>query len=231
MIILDKRKSQKGFTLIEIAIVLVIVGLLLGMGASMIGPLTRRAKVAETKELINSAVESVISYVATTGSLPDSATFPTIVRKPNDVWSNSLNYIYDTNLTSNICGRTSTAITINECFDVGCTTPVTINDVAFLIVSGGENFNNQTEGDPAATGTINVYTLDLGVDGYAGDESTTEPYDDIVKWITIRELTAKVDCSGSELRILNNELPRGTEGVAYPYSATVFAEGGVPYSI
>ncbi len=38
-----------GFTLIEIAIVLVILGLLVTLGASMIGPLTKRAKLNETR--------------------------------------------------------------------------------------------------------------------------------------------------------------------------------------
>lgn len=226
----DNRKRQKGFTLIEIAIVLVIVGLLLGMGATLIGPLTRRVKNTETKELINSAVESVVSFTASSSSLPAAATFPAIVRKQNDIWGNSLVYIYDANLTGNLCGRTTTSITVNECFDAGCSSPVTTNNVAFIVLSEGENFNNQTEGAGAATGAVNVYSLDVFVDNFSGggDPNRAEPNDDIVKWITIRELTAKVDCSGSELRILNNELPRGTVGIAY--SATLFGDGGVSYS-
>ena len=68
----DTEKHQKGFTLIEIAIVLVIVGLLIGMGASLMGPLTRRVKNNETKEIVNAAVESLLSYGASNNELPDT---------------------------------------------------------------------------------------------------------------------------------------------------------------
>jgi len=55
---------QKGLTLVEVAIVLVILGLLIGLGASLIGPLTKRAKITETRDIVNAAVESVIGFAA-----------------------------------------------------------------------------------------------------------------------------------------------------------------------
>ncbi len=222
--------GDNGFTLIELAIVLVIMGLLIGMGAGLVGPLTKRAKVYETKEIMNAAVESVVSFGASNNRLPDATEFPTTVRTPNDTWNKPLNYIFDSNLTGNICGRRSTNITVNICPDAGCGSPQAINDVAFIILSSGENYNNQTAGPQAvaAAAIINVYNQGVDIDSYAVDMSRTEPNDDIVKWITLGELTIKADCSSSRLKILNNELPSGSVGTVY--NAEIFGNGGVPYS-
>ena len=63
-------RNKKGFTLIEIAIALVIIGLLLGMGTKMIGPLMVRAKTTETNDILNAAVESVVGYALVNKKLP-----------------------------------------------------------------------------------------------------------------------------------------------------------------
>jgi prepilin-type N-terminal cleavage/methylation domain-containing protein len=228
--------DKKGFTLIELAIVLVIIGLLIGLGVGLMGPLTKRAKVVETKETINAAIESVISYGAANDKLPDATTFSTIVRNPKDAWKKPLYYIYDDNLTDSsvggICGRKTTNITLKICSNTTCTSSSTINDVAFIVLSSDGNYNNQTAGTQAVTGaiTINVYETGVdSIDNYTGDGiNRPEAYDDIVKWVTINELRIKAGCTGAQLRIVNNELPYGYQGSAY--EATIYAEGGVPFT-
>jgi prepilin-type N-terminal cleavage/methylation domain-containing protein len=226
---------KDGFSLVELAIVLVIVGVLIGMGAGLIGPLTKRAKYNETKDIINAAIESVISYGAANNKLPDTGTFSSAIRNPNDAWQKSLYYILDNNLTNTlvggICGRKSTKLAIDICPDTGCGSPsTTISNVAFIILSGDGNYNNQTAGTQAVTSstTINVYELDVNVDNYAGDMNRAEPYDDIVQWVTIDELRIKAGCTGAQLRIVNNELPYGFKGSTY--NATIYGDGGVPFS-
>ncbi|MCX5802920.1 MAG: hypothetical protein NTU69_05215, partial [Proteobacteria bacterium] len=86
-------------TLVEIAIVLVIIGIVIGLGTALVGPLTKRMKINDTKEIINGDVESVISFAATNRRLPTVAQFPNNVRNPNDAWTKPLYYIVDTNLT------------------------------------------------------------------------------------------------------------------------------------
>ncbi|MBI5187631.1 MAG: type II secretion system protein [Nitrospirae bacterium] len=241
-------EKQKGFTLIEIAIVLVIIGILLSIGAGMVGTLTKRAKYNETKEIINAAVESVISYGAANNKLPiwgdgvaDGSIdeFVEVIRNPNDAWTKPLYYIYDNNLTDvtigGICGRKTTNLTVRICPDAACSTPTNIYDVAFIVLSGSENYNNQTAGNQGVTSatTINVYEVDVpNIDNYAGDINRPEPYDDIVKWITIDELRIKAGCVGAQLRILNNELPFGTKSTVYATAANpvrIIADGGVPF--
>ena len=233
--IVDLTVSNEGFTLIEVAIVLIIVGILVGLGAGMLGPLTKRAKYNESKDMVNSAVESVVSYGASRNKLPVTADFTSTITNPNDAWHKSLFYVVDNNLTDTtkggICGRKTTNLTITKCPDLTCAAPTeTISDVAFIVLSGDGNYNNQTAGTQAisAATTIKVFEVDYVVDNYTTDMNRSEAYDDIVDWVGINELRTKVNCTGAALRIINNELPFTTAGDTY--SASIFADGGVPFS-
>jgi hypothetical protein len=108
---------------------------------------------------------------------------------------------------------------------------VAVSNVAFVVLSGGENFNNQT----AASQTVNVPTvIDVypagtdAVDGDVTDFNRPEPYDDIVQWATLNDLHSQVGCRGPQLSVLNNELPPGRVG--NPYSAAIYVDGGVPFA-
>jgi len=246
---------NRGMTLIEIAIVLVIIGIVIGLGAAMVGPLTKRAKINDTKEIVNADVESVISFAASNRRLPvpTGTEFTNNVRNPNDAWTKPLYYIIDTNPNTTlsviptgssdaICGRRTTTYTI--CRDALCTT--NIQNVAFIVASGAENFNLQTGiqaggvgGCPAGQTCVRVYDVDTaGIDDctiaancpnypVALLINRPEAYDDIVKWVTLDELRTKIGCQGAPLKILNNELPAGT---TTSYNAILYADGGVPFA-
>jgi len=244
---------NSGMTLIEIAIVLVIIGIVIALGAALVGPLTKRAKINDTKETINGDVESVISFAASNRRLPvpppTSTEFTNNVRNPNDAWTKPLYYIVDTNLAPTslvagmdyICGRKTTNYTI--CRDAACTTATNIQNVAFIVASGAENFNLQTgilTGGvcPAGQTCVRVYNVDTaGIDdcttavncpNYPAALLITRPeaYDDIVKWVNLDELRTKAGCQGAPLQILNNELPSTSLGSSY--TANIFATGGIP---
>lgn len=233
----DKLNESNGFTLIELAMVLVIIGLLMGMGAGLVGTLTKRAKLYENRNIIDAAIESLISYSASNNELPDIATFPSIVRNPNDVWKKPLYYIVDDDLLDStaggICERRTTQLHLSNCPTTGCGTPTnTIDNVAYIVLSGSANFNNQTDipsTNPVTSDTtVKYYVQGLELDDYTTDMNRAEPYDDIVKWITLDELRIKAGCTASQLRVLNNELPRGYVGSVY--NATIFADGGVTFT-
>jgi len=235
-----RTRNVRGFTLIELAIVLVIVGLLIAAGASLVGPLTRRAKITETQQTVEAAVASLISYAATNHRLPTGSEFPAAVRNSNDSWGRPLTYYFDPNLTAilagstdAVCGRRTTNFTI--CRDVACTAATNIPNVAFIVVSGSENFNTQTGviapgGCPAGQTCIGVYDIGTpNIDDFPTDVNRPEEYDDIVRWTTLDELRSKAGCQGTQLRIINDSLPFGQVGVAYN-NVSVFADGGVPYA-
>jgi prepilin-type N-terminal cleavage/methylation domain-containing protein len=71
-----RRSSQSGFTLVEIAIVLLIVGLMIG---GMVAPLTaqlEQKKVSDTKRAMDDASEALFGYALRNGYLPCPAISP-----------------------------------------------------------------------------------------------------------------------------------------------------------
>lgn len=217
--------SSKGFTLVELAIALVVIGIVISLGVTLIGPMTKRIKFSESRDIVNAAVESVSSYAATNNKLPrlDNSVpvdeFTPSVRNPNDAFARPLIYLYDSNLApasstkDSVCGRKTTNITVNSGAN-------NIPNVAFIILSSGDDYTVDTKigGIAVSSGPItSTTTVAIDTDN------------DIVKWTTLDELRTKIGCQGAQLKIINNEMPFGsvTTGV---YSATIYADGGVPFT-
>ncbi|MDD2272720.1 MAG: prepilin-type N-terminal cleavage/methylation domain-containing protein [Desulfuromonadaceae bacterium] len=245
-------QTHKGFTLVEMAIVLVIVGLLVGLGSSMIGPLTSMAKLRETRDTIDADMSSVVSWGASNNRIPNTYTeFQTVISKQSDAYGNPLYYFFDSSLVAaNICGRRPTnslnASSLTICRTSACIAAERVTDVAYAIISGGDNRNPQTGiiACPAGvSGTcIGVYdsapstdNCTTAVDCPAANvpavflrTAQVQEYDDTVRWITLDELRSKIGCQGAQLKILNNELPPASAASAY--SATLLSDGGVPFT-
>lgn len=225
------KQTEKGFSLVEMAMVLVLVGILVSLGMGLMGPLLKSAKYTETKETVNAALTSAIGYATTNNRLPTTAEFPSAVRNPRDAWTTALYYIPDANLITSanggICGRKSTGMTVLKCPDAACAAPTsTITDVAMVVTAAAENRNIQTA---SAVGTVNVYITDLAaIDDYATDMTRPEPYDDVVGWLTLNELRIRSGCVGTQLRLVNTDLPSAI--VASAYSATAYPDSGVPFT-
>lgn len=245
-------RNRNGFTLIEIAVVLIIVGLLVGFGATLVGPLTERSKRMATTELVQAAAESIIGFAATDFRLPQwgdntvDATldeFCEVVTRRRDAATKPLYYFFDNrlNVQNSICGRKTTNLTV--CRNAACTDRVP--NVAFMVVSSALDFNPQTgivaAGCPAGQTCIGVYATGTGAidnctgagncpnyDGAVPRINRPEEYDDIVEYVTLGELRTKSGCQGAPLKILNNDLPSATIGTSY--DATIYAEGGVPFA-
>ena len=234
--------NKKGFTLIELAMVLVIIGILAGIGVTVLGILVKRAKINSTKEIINAASDSLISYAGSSLRLPSNDNeFKSVVRTPVDPFGKKIKYFVDQDLTSAsklVCRKRNTNLTVRICGDTACSSPIDVKNVAFLLVSGSLNNNIQTGDGNTYTQdhtillntptTINVYDYGIdNIDNFPADMNRPERYDDIVKWITLGELQTKIRCE-NRLSILNNELPYGYENSSY--NAAIFAEGGIPFT-
>lgn len=70
----DDARRQRGFSLIEIALVLVIAGLALGAGLAALGPQLQQRKYAETQRLLAEANEAIAAFVLVNRRLPCPAT-------------------------------------------------------------------------------------------------------------------------------------------------------------
>ena len=230
--------NRNGFTLIELSIAMVIIGLLVGFGTSLVVPLSTRAKRMESSRAVDAAMEAVIGYAAAhDGNLPTVEQFPGVIKKYKDAWQKPIYYRVDSRFTDSnmatgtVCTRKDTYLTIRQCNDSACTAPVVVPDVAFVILSGGSNTNNQTIGALAVSApeTVDVYEGDIeNVDNETSDMDRPEVYDDLPQWITLHELKSRIQCFGSRMEILNQTLPPGKTGTTY--NAAVYLDGGVPFS-
>ena len=108
------RSDQRGFTLLEIAIVMVIIGLLAGGGVSLMRALTERKARNEALSYLKDTQTSLISFAERTGRLPyadsdgdglensgiASGTLPyrTLLIAPTDAYKRPLRYAINPNL-------------------------------------------------------------------------------------------------------------------------------------
>ncbi|TAL25328.1 MAG: prepilin-type N-terminal cleavage/methylation domain-containing protein, partial [Nitrospirae bacterium] len=77
---MDPSAEKKGFTLIELAVVLVVLGILITLGVALLGPLTKRIKINQTNDIIDAASESLVSYASSNKRLPTTTEFASAVR-------------------------------------------------------------------------------------------------------------------------------------------------------
>ncbi|MBF0505630.1 MAG: putative Ig domain-containing protein [Nitrospirae bacterium] len=214
--------DSSGISLFIIVFIFFLIFALITAGILGVGPLVTKYKNTSTRNTLESDINSIISWSAAYGYIPNATNFASALKNPNDAWGKPFVYIYDANFASltstngagGLCGITSAAIN----------TSTGINDVAFLIISGGSDYTVNT----TLTGTLNGTTVN-GIPATSGafSGSVTASQLDIVRAVTRTELQGKAGCfgrTGGYLRIVNTELPSACNGSAY--NGSVFGDGG-----
>ncbi|MBI5194785.1 MAG: putative Ig domain-containing protein [Nitrospirae bacterium] len=225
------RVTHHGFTLIEIAIVLVIIGLLIGIGMNLVGPLTKRVKIIETREAVKQAKEALSGYAVKYGYLP--ATIGPSGGRELDAWGRALLYGADTTLvltSTYACNRTTTDRTIFECTNTTCSTYNTKSNIAFIVYSTSEDADGAgTTTKPTAGPACSSGTCYWIREQASSDASYTLQYDDIVQYVTLDEIRSAMSCSFS---ITTQTLPDAKQGTAYNSTGVQLqASGGqTPYT-
>jgi len=201
--------KQSGFTLIELAIVLIILGILVALGAALVGPLTKRSKYDESREVVKSAKEAVLGYVVKNGYLP--ADLETAGARKLDAWGNDLVLYRATEFDAsgeNACGVTATTLggqpfEVRECKNVSCANPVDYNvksNIGFIVFSKGPDAN-EAGTDPGKDGVPPFYVRFQ--DSTYTDGATTYNYDDIVAYASLDEIRFEMGCTGVTTTIPN----------------------------
>ncbi len=224
--------------LLNVILLLILIGALVIAGYKMVGPLVQRGKIDDTKTIIKSDVDAIISWSVARCRIPDtgsSATPPTdfnhVVQNPNDAWGGQLSYLYAPELAGNtscaqICGLSTTRFFVSGVSD----------SVAFVIASSQYSpaFHNQLPVGTTLNGTTLTATTPVNAAGGSVVGTLTQQFTDppdILRVVTLNELKARIGCSGytwGQLRILNNELPSVYTDSYAAYAGTLFAEGGAP---
>lgn len=204
---------KKGFTLIELAMVLIVVGLLMGGAFQMMKTMGEKARSTEAKNTLEAAKEAVIGYVMNhSGVLPlDQATFNTLGFRGTG--NTDINYVSDGALQ--ICTSSATLLNTRDQNDQNT------SSVAFVLAIAGENMNVQT-GRQGNTVWFHPRNIALNVDDETTVLNRPEPYDDLYVQVTLDELRAMYGCQ--PLKIINPQLPVGDINASY--RAQIISEGG-----
>ncbi len=223
--------KRHGFTLIEIAIVMIIIGFLAGGGVFVMGMMTERKARNESIDYLHQTKEALISYASTQGMLPsadtdsdgagDGATvgglpYLDLKVKPTDLYKRVLWYEVDSNLTTDLqptCGALKTGLAGAPDVVDGAGSS-TAFPVAVVLVSAGPM---DADGD----GNI----LDEITSGsHQGDNTDGTPnyirftpintFDDLVLYIGEHELYSEL-CEYLTLSVINS-----SAATAYVYNHT-----------
>ncbi len=243
-------RDRRGFTLIEIAIVMVLIGLLAGGGAYVMGMLTQRKARTETTDYLNQAREALLSHAINQGALPQASAntdgtvsdgdgqadgyFPYLDLKmrPTDFYKRTLRYAVNSNLTTDLrttCSALKAGLSgAPQVVDADGSSSAF--SVAAVLVSAGPR---------DADGDGNVFDR-ITSGSYVGDNTDGTPnylryppgdhFDDLVVYIGENELYARL-CEYLVLGVNNN-----SASTIYVYDQSAgsdlgsIAAGGLPAS-
>ncbi len=230
--------NQKGFTLIEIAIVMVIIGILAGAGVSLIGVLTKKKLRDETIDYLDKSREALISFASINGRFPwadtdgdgveDSGStsgdlpYVTLNLMPTDSYKRPVKYEVNSSLTTNrqlSCGALRAGISGSPSV-VDSDGSTSAFSVAAIVISSGPT-DADGDGnlyDAVTSGTHQGDNTD-GVPNYIR-HPPIDTFDDLVRYIGTNELYREI-CEFLVLAVNNN-----SSGTVYVYNRTAGVDLG-----
>lgn len=234
-------KRNSGFSLVEMAIVLIIFGLVLASASSILTLFVNKGGTERTRKMLEADKNALFSIAGSEGYLQTADTgdkkADVSLTYPQDAYGKNIVYFLDPTVGytdtrdamdySPVCGTKSTKTTLRICSDVSCSSYKDVDNVAFVLVSGGANKNIQTA-DSSDLVTVYYQGADV-TDPYTAEGiNRNEKYDDVVDWVTLPELRAKAGCDAEKLSLMNSSTPVMHNG--QPYTYVIYAKGGVPYA-
>lgn len=208
---------RKGFSLIEMAFVLIIVSIILGMGTGLYITFIKWNKKKTTSETLRKISDNLIGYLSSEVNGFDISSIPKVkdayLQKVIFIGSDKLSKNFLSSHNATICDIKNSELSFKD-----ENTNSTINNVAFVLFSKGEDYQSDTycnsvkvENDTFCTGTVK------------SDSSK-----DLYNVVTLDEVKNFLGCLGNPIKIFPQYLPTGVVGESY--SASITASGGIkPY--
>jgi len=234
--------KEKGFTLIEIAIVMVIIGLLMGGGVSIFRVLNERKTRNYTIDYLREVKEALITYADIHGALPyaDSDTpcdgylndgecdgyipYLDIGVQPKDSWSRNLKYVVNAGLCEDITktplyNRTMACNNIKDSLVTGSPQVVdadggtsVISAAAVIISAGPMDADSDGNEFDSTSGGDNI----TGTPYYIRKWPIAAEFDDLLTYIGANELYGNI-CEYLVLAVNNIS---GPSDPVYVYNLT-----------
>ena len=122
-----------GFTMLELAIVLIIMGIIAGVAVPTVITAIKKEKISNVRESLASARQSIVAFALANHRLPVKSTAEDPTRNLKDAWGRAYTYTPAPELTAtgaDICATTATSLSFQ---DSAGTTP----NLAFFLSSTG----------------------------------------------------------------------------------------------
>ena len=214
-----RDREDSGFTLVEMAVVVIIVGIVVASIVPRMFTKIQKDKIKEGKQIVRAARDEIIGLAImdatpnATYYLPQNSTNATTgeYTAPEDVghrldpWGNELLYYVAYNATNaTLANENSTICKFSNSTNATTMGVVTFNgkhqdNVAFIVVSKGPDFHEDlTFNGTNGTITINAvgntgYSQYVTYNGSVPVNATLE-FDDIVEFVTLDYLKEKMGC-------------------------------------
>ena len=222
---------RKAFTLIELALVIAIIGIMVGGGFKVLAMQRTKADITKAKEHVKTTKGNVLGYAMEYVDLPTWAEFNMSLAPINSTDLNSSFFYFAAPELQNdidVCSFKNTSLEVRV-FD-GSTPLRTIKDVAFVVADQSANKNIQTDAyKSGSTWIVNTYIGATQADDNGADyTNTNDTYDDIVDYVTLNQLQEEVDCKSNKLKVLNDSAIEGN--TTKIYNKQIIAVNGTPFT-
>jgi len=195
--------DKKGFTLIELSIVLVILGLIIGTVAPLIISITKKNKLTGGRQAVITARDEIKGDFLQSRTLASNLNS---IGHTTDPWKNDLVYVPAPNLAGqDLCtwlagGTDQTGLAV--CLNGDCAGEKKDN-IAFVIASIGSNFNRQFENPTNLDGVggdreVRLYDYGTEIDRFTtapDPNNSNQQFDDIVQYVSVDELAQLISCT------------------------------------
>jgi prepilin-type N-terminal cleavage/methylation domain-containing protein len=233
-------KNRDGFTLLEVAVVMVIIGLLAGSGISLMKILTERKARNESVDYLQQVRSTLVGYAENNGRLPwadnngdgvqdngsalGSLPFLTLQIAPVDAYRRVLRYEVNAQLTTNravTCAALQAGLAGRPAVVDADGSPISF-PVALVLVSAGpmDADNNNNVFDDVNTGTHQGNNAN-GNPNYLRSPPLERTFDDLTAYLGGNELLKDV-CEYLNLAVNNNS----TTTTAYVFNVNTGSDLG-----
>ena len=180
--------KKSGFTLVEMAMVLIIMGIIVGSSSKIFTNLSKNSKIQESKELLKQISLDIEGFSKTFNRLPKIEELMEFRMRTKDSWGKDIHYIPGKELVDSLCHKSNSSLQHTQNQKI-------VKNLAFILVSSGANRNMQTSIDQAATTTVKTASRSEKVDFDKDMIDRVEPFDDFYLTRTLWSLQAQIQCS------------------------------------